>query len=56
MTHAELLARISSAELSEWQAYLRLEERERQDRARRDEIAGAALAGVAARRNKLTGR
>lgn len=53
MTHAELLARVSSAELSEWQAYLRIEAEEREARRAEHELAGRAEAGLKARKHRM---
>jgi hypothetical protein len=42
---AELLARISSAELTEWMSYCRLEEEDRQAAAAANGTAGRPAAG-----------
>lgn len=56
MTHAELLARASSAELAEWQAYLRLEDRERKAREQRAAMESGARAGVETRKRRMRSR
>lgn len=53
MTHAELLARVSSAELSEWQAYLRLEKEETKDRQQDADLIARAEAGLAHRKRRM---
>jgi hypothetical protein len=56
MTHAELLARCSSAELSEWQAYLQVDREETEQRRLRTEMNTGAAAGVQARKRRMRSR
>lgn len=56
MTVAELEARMSSAELSEWQAFIRLEHEEYSEKRRRAELGAAATAGVQARKTRMRRR
>lgn len=53
MTHAELLARVSSAELSEWQAYLKVENKERDERMARSDMSAKATAGLQRRKQRM---
>lgn len=53
MTHAELLARVSSAELTEWQAYLRLEREESAARRQEADLTARAEAGLANRKRRM---
>jgi hypothetical protein len=53
MTVAELNARMSSAELSEWQAYLRVEREDGDERRQQAELEARAGAGVEARRVRM---
>ena len=53
MTHAELLRRVSSAELTEWQAYTQLEAQDaEQARVRRD-MSAEATAGLQTRKHRM---
>lgn len=56
MTHAALLARCSSAELSEWQAYLQLERKESDEKRVRAEMGASATAGIQARKRRMRSR
>lgn len=56
MTHAELLARCSSAELSEWQAYLQVDREETEQRRLRAEMNTGAAAGVQTRKRRMRSR
>ena len=46
MTVAELNRRMSSAELTEWQAYLRIEREEAEEQRMRSELEARASAGL----------
>lgn len=53
MTHAELLARVSSAELAEWQAFLRIEAEDREARRTENDLAVRAEAGLKTRKHRM---
>jgi hypothetical protein len=56
MTVAELLARVSSAEISEWRAHFRLESMEWEERKTRAELRSEASTGVQKRIRKMRNR
>lgn len=56
MTVSELLTRATSAELSEWQAFFRLEQREEKDRRTHADMDREAAAGAANRTRRMRKR
>lgn len=55
MTVGELNARVSSAELTEWQAFLRVEHEEREERSTMAKLEADASTGLQRRKKRMMG-